>query len=285
MWQVTYDDDHTTAYYEWSELLQYRASRPIIKFQGCRGRPLNALELFCGECLVTQKFVERNFNVVSTDIDEESYGLIIRDIQKITYEDIGFVPDFIWASPPCTTCSNLAGGHHRNIAKGQFEKTQKAHDHNLLFAQMMAIMKWFKSKNPHMIVVIENPVGQMQKMPMMIEFEESFGLHKAVVDYCAFGRDDKKPTNLWTNDEDLCSRLSKFRCSKNTCPYFNGVHPIGSRSHKEYNPAAIPENLAEEVAHYVDTKFYMDRIATKTSTIVLTEEEQDDFNQHMSAGL
>jgi hypothetical protein len=68
-----------------------------------------------------------------------------------------------------------------------------------LFSQMVYLMKWAKSKNPHLIVVIENPQAQMQKSPDMIDFMETFGLHKATVNYCAFGRLDKKPTNLWTN--------------------------------------------------------------------------------------
>ena len=33
----------------------------------------------------------------------------------------------------------------------------------------------------------------------MQHFEKSFGLCLARVDYCALGREDKKPTHLWTN--------------------------------------------------------------------------------------
>ena len=199
MWTVTFDEDQQKEDYDFQELFRYRASRPVVKFEGCRGRTLNALELFCGEGIVTQAFSKREFNVRSIDVDPDSYAMMVLDILKAKYEDIGFVPDFIWASPPCTTCSYLAGGKHRNAKEGQFEKTQTAHDHNLLFAQMICIMRWVKSKNPHLIVVIENPQAQMQKLPMMLEFEKSFGLFKATVDYCAFERPDKKPTNLWTN--------------------------------------------------------------------------------------
>lgn len=199
MWTVTFDDQSTKEEYDWFELLRCRASRPIINFESCRGRPLNALELFCGEGIVTQEFCERKFNVKSIDINSDSYATNVLDIRTARYKDIGFVPDFIWASPPCTTFSNLAGGTHRNVAAGEFEKSQEAHDHNDLFSQMVYLMKWAKSKNPHLIVVIENPQAQMQKSPDMIDFMETFGLHKATVNYCAFGRLDKKPTNLWTN--------------------------------------------------------------------------------------
>ena len=230
MWEVTFDDGDIEDY-SWDELLRYRASRPIIKREDCLGRVLYALELFCGEGIVTQKFCERKFNVISIDIDPPSGASMVLDIRKVKYEDIGFVPDFIWASPPCTTFTHLAGGHHRNIAEGEYEKTQTAHDHNILFAQMVCLMKWVKSKNPNLIVVIENPAAQMQKVPMMIEFMKTFGLYKAKVDYCAFGQLDKKPTNLWTNYYGLYNRLSHFRCSENTCPYCNQIHPVGTKSH------------------------------------------------------
>lgn len=69
---------------------------------------------------------------------------------------------------------------------------------------MAQIMHWAKSKNPHLIVVIENPAALMVKMPLMDELTESLGLHCTKVDYCAFGRHDKKPTHLWTNVSVLC---------------------------------------------------------------------------------
>ena len=56
-----------------------------------------------------------------------------------------------------------------------------------------------KRLNPHLIVVIENPAGLMKHMPLTKEFEEVMNLYLTRVDYCAFGRSDKKPTHLWTN--------------------------------------------------------------------------------------
>jgi hypothetical protein len=128
---------------------------------------------------------------------------------------------------------------------------------------MAKILEWAKKQHPHLIVVIENPVGQMAKMPLMKEVADSLGLYLAQVHYCTLGRDDKKPTNLWTNDFGLWSRLSDFKCSERRCPYYKvGCHPMGCRQHgSRFNAAAIPNALAEEVAQYVDSKFYMDRVA------------------------
>ena len=64
---------------------------------------------------------------------------------------------------------------------------------------MVKILNEAKTIHPHLIVVIENPRALMAHMPLMKELERSFGLYRTTVDYCAFGRFDKKPTDLWTN--------------------------------------------------------------------------------------
>ena len=327
MWEVTYENDNenTVDDMDFNQLLQNRASRSIIRHKNLRKRrPLNALELFSGEGIVTQEFCDLRFNVKSIDVNPRSYASIVLDIFRARYEDLGFVPDFIWASPPCTTYTNLTGGYHRNAAAGQFEKTQEAHDHSQLLASTMYIMRWAKRKNPHLIVVFENPQAQLQKMPMMIEFMRDFGLHKATCHYCAFGRPDKKPTNLWTNvshsrkkkiinkpsalrlidsppnlisfcvvvcfslrglccqDYSLYLRLADFRCTEATCGYHGRTHPIGTKSHgQDYNTAAIPKILAEEVACYVHSKFFTDNIAY-TPVATVSPEEEEEFNRCMS---
>jgi hypothetical protein len=217
MWTVKFDDDGTKEDYDWNDLCRFRASRPIINLNNRgprgRGRYLCSLELFCGQGIITQEFCERKWLVKSIDSDPKSYATNVIDIMKATYDDIGYVPDFIWASPPCQTCSNLGGGMHRCASSCEFEKTQEAHDHNYLFTQMMYIIKWAKAKNPHLIVVIENPQGQMAKMPLMIEFMRSFSLYKSTIDYCTFDRCDKKPTNLWTNVSFFFLFIIQFRFS------------------------------------------------------------------------
>jgi hypothetical protein len=67
---------------------------------------------------------------------------------------------------------------------------------------MMKLMTETKQKHPHVIVVIENPVGGgflLKDMPLMKTFEQTFGLWLTRVDYCALGEKEKNPTHLWTN--------------------------------------------------------------------------------------
>ena len=147
---------------------------------------------------------------------------------------------------------------------------------------MAYIMRWAKSKNPHLIVTIENPVGCMSKVPLMKQLTKELGLHAVKVEYCAFGREDKKPTYVWTNDFHLMSALSQFKCSAETCPYHGATHPIGARGHgHHYNAAAIPQALAEEVADYVHSKFYRDRIR-RTPPAEVSEQDEEAFNNGMA---
>jgi hypothetical protein len=91
----------------------------------------------------------------------------------------------------------MTGGRHRSVKK--FEKSEEALLNNELFLKTMNIMIETQRKHPHVIVVIENPVGLLKYMPLMQQFEKTLGLCLARVDYCAFGREDMKPTLLWTN--------------------------------------------------------------------------------------
>ena len=211
---------------------------------------------------MTQEFCERKWKVASLDSSENSNATIRRDILELNLEDLPHVPDFIWASLPCQTYSKLAGGMHRSLKNGQLEKTSVAHQHNLLFLKMTKIMYWAKKRHPHLIVVIENPVGSLHRMPLMEEFSQRFGLGSTQVHYCAFGRDEKKPTMIWTNDFALQSNLGIFKC-ENKCRYYGKKNPVSVRGSHLYDFSVIPPPLAEEVAEYVHAKFYIDRIRDK----------------------
>lgn len=275
MWEVTFEEGSKDDM-DQDELYRCRASRPTTPHPQ-RGRPLVALELFGGECIVSQEFSEKKWLVRSVDISLDSNATDKGDIMNIAVppgdnqSDTGIhnllnycVPDFIWASLPCFTYSYLSGGKHRHVKLGEFEKTPQAHQQNDLFVKMAEIIRWAMAKRRHMIVVIENPDAFLTKMPAMKEFKEEIGLHDALVHYCAFGREDLKPTRLWTNDYQLSARLGEWTCRKDKCPAMvGGTHPGGCRNSKNYNAAMIPQVLAEEVADYVHSKFCMDRVAKK----------------------
>lgn len=104
----------------------------------------------------------------SVDIDENSNATRVVDILDLKVKELPFVPDFIWISFDCSTYSNAAGGKHRCARKGRYEKTTRAKINNLVFLAAVRICKWARSLHPHLVVAIENPVGQLQRMPLMV---------------------------------------------------------------------------------------------------------------------
>jgi hypothetical protein len=117
--------------------------------------------------------------------------------------------------------------------------------------------------NPHLIIVIENPVAYLDKVPIMTMMKEDLGLVTASVNYCAFGRDEPKSTHLWTNDDELCRRLSKYTC-QNCCPISGRKHKGGVQKRKgmchDLCHEVIPEPLALFVARYAAARLEKDNI-------------------------
>lgn len=84
-------------------------------------------------------------------------------------------------------------------------------------------------------------------------------------------------------DDGLRCNLLDYTCEKK-CPYHGGIHPVGARAlGHQYNAAAIPNALAEEVADEVSARFQAMRIRRKPQP-TMTEEEIDEFNKLMARG-
>ena len=124
--------------------------------------------VYTGKGVVSQEFRERKWKILSLDNANDSNATCKMDILTVNPADLPFVPDFIWASPPCQTYSKMTGNKHRHPRSGDFEKSPAARAHNFLFTKMSEILRWAKQRHPHLIVVIENPQGLMSKMPLMV---------------------------------------------------------------------------------------------------------------------
>lgn len=95
---------------------------------------------------------------------------------------------------------------------------------------------------------------------MQKQFEEDFGLKRVTVDYCTMGRSEKKPTNIWTNDFFLSSRLAYFQCKTRCLMGGAGRHESVQANSTQNDYSVIPEPLAAEVAEHVQAKFAMELI-------------------------
>ena len=108
--------------------------------------------------------------------------------------------------------SSSTGTKHRDPQQGKFEKTLEAQLHNQFLLNVKCIIEWTKRRNSHLIVVIENPEAKLREMPLMKELCDRLGLQQTTVHYCAFGADEKKPTNLWSNVSTKISADEKNAC-------------------------------------------------------------------------
>ena len=135
---------------------------------------------------------ELNFEVFSSDIHD--FGLIdyVVDILDFEESEVPFIPDVIWASPPCTSYSIAAISHHRKngVATSDFAKKS-----DKMMERTHQIIEYFTKFNPDLIYYIENPRGMLRKMPFM-EFHEI----RHTVTYCQYGDTRMKPTDIWTNN-------------------------------------------------------------------------------------
>ena len=129
---------------------------------------MKILELFAGSRSIGKAAEELGHEVFSTDIYPFEGIDLVKDVLEINTDDIPFVPDVIWASPPCTGFSVAAIGHHWTGGKGAYiPKTDTARLGIKLVDKTIEIIRLFEDMNNSLVWFIENPRGVLRKMPMM----------------------------------------------------------------------------------------------------------------------
>ena len=146
---------------------------------------MKVLELFAGSRSIGKVADELGYEVFSVDINNFEGIDLVKDIEFLTKDDIPFIPDVIWASPPCTTYSIAAISHHRDMGK---PKTDFAAKSDRLVLNTLRLIKEYDCK-----YFIENPRGYLRKMHFML------GVPKTTVWYCTYGDIRAKPTDIWSN--------------------------------------------------------------------------------------
>ncbi|MCK4664629.1 MAG: DNA cytosine methyltransferase [Bacteroidales bacterium] len=199
------------------------------------------LELFAGSRSFSKVAKKMGFDIFTIDINNFDEISLIKDIEFIEKNDIPFIPDIIWASPPCTTYSIAAISTHRN---GQIPKTEFAKKSDRLIKKTLEIIKWF----PNAKFYIENPVGMLRKMDFMK------GIERATVTYCQYGDKRMKPTDIWSNNiYSIFNRKGwqpKSKCHNNDSCHISA--PRGSRTGTQglknnYEKSKVPIALCKEI--------------------------------------
>lgn len=199
----------------------------------------NILELFAGSRSIGKVGKQLRHEVFSSDIEQFGGIDYIVDILEFDVNKVPFIPDMIWASPPCQGFSVAAIG--KNWNHNNTPKTDSARLGMKLALKTIEIINHYKKLNPKLIWFMENPRGKLRKMPFMLDFP------RHTVTYCQYGDTRMKPTDIWTN--------SKTWIPKPVCKNGDKCHIAAPRGSKtgtqglkgDYLRSQIPELLCLEI--------------------------------------
>lgn len=170
---------------------------------------MDVLELFAGSRSIGKEAEKLGMRVFSSDIEQFGGIDYIVDILKFDYKKVPFVPDVIWASPPCTGFSVASiGSHWRGGAKAYVPKSATSKLGIKLLRKTLEIIDYYQEKNPNLIWFIENPRGLMRKMPEMLGLYMELMFRKTIT-YCQYGDERMKPTDIWTNSKWIPKKACK----------------------------------------------------------------------------
>lgn len=199
-------------------------------------------DFFSGTNSSTQAFRDAGDTVISFEIDKQFEATEHCDVRELTAEYLLSKygqPDFIWASPPCTSFSVASISHHW-ISGGDnpVPKTSAAIQSMELVAHTK---KLIMDLHPKQGFLIENPRGMLRKLSILSDLE------RRTVTYCSYGDTRQKPTDLWGT---VINWESRQPCkSGSTCHI---AAPRGSRTGTQglaqsKQRSMVPYELGQEI--------------------------------------
>ena len=210
---------------------------------------MRVLDLFAGTGSSTQAFVDRGWVRCRVELDPQHEAEVTGNVASLDVEEVldvlGGRPDFVWASPPCTSFSLMSCGRHWNTtATGALvPASPTAVDGVRLFAATRALIEtlrpqWWLVENP--TAVARSTVGSWMYADVP----------RTAVTYCAYGHEFRKPTDLFGRPPS--NWVPRPRCP-NGAPCHRSA-PAGSRTGIQspgLNPverSRVPYELGESLA-------------------------------------
>tara|TARA_R110000796_G_scaffold249872_1_gene378152 strand:+ start:238 stop:888 length:651 start_codon:yes stop_codon:yes gene_type:complete len=214
---------------------------------------MKLLELFAGSRSIGKEAEKQGYEVFSSDINNFDKIDYVVDINNFNLSKVPFIPDVIWASPPCTYFSVASIGKHWN--KDHTPKSENALKGVRYVQSTLNIINYFLKLNPNIKFFIENPRGKLRKLPVVSQLE------RTTVWYCTYGDFRAKPTDIWSNHiysifnkKGWFPRKECFNGNKNC---HHQPAPRGSQTGTQglkgnYNRSKIPNELCEEILKSVN---------------------------------
>lgn len=206
------------------------------------------LDLFSGTGSSTKAFEHAGYRVVKVEWDDQHKADLHADVASLSASDLlslcdGKRPDFIWASPPCTTFSIASVSHHwRKEGDVMVPKHAGAAnalalvEHTLLLIHELLPSFW----------LMENPRGMLRKFPVMARY------NRRTVTYCQYGDARMKPTDLWGVMPDAWEPRPMCR-PRAAC---HASAPRGAKTGTQglkgsVQRSMVPYELSAEIEHYI----------------------------------
>ena len=203
---------------------------------------MKLLELFAGSRSVGKVAEEYGFYVFSVDINKFDKIDLVIDILDLKKDMIPFIPDVIWASPPCTYFSVASIGHHWH--ENHEPKSKEALLGMEILNKTLDIFNWF----PNAKYFMENPRGKMRR--------KVNGINRTSVTYCSYNDKRMKPTDIWSNHiydifnpngwkpRPMCFN-GNTKCNHEEAPRGSKTGTQGLKGN--YERSIIPKELCEEI--------------------------------------
>jgi hypothetical protein len=119
------------------------------------------LELFKGTGSVGKVAHRMNMDVQSLDVESKYEPNVLVDILEWDYKkwmkDNNFVPDFIWASPPCNTYSPLVYPLKERDTKTAEPFSDRAKVGTQILYKTIEIINYFQKINPKLLLLLKTP--------------------------------------------------------------------------------------------------------------------------------